>query len=445
MRGTEIAASLPANASAQREQMILDHVKAGHAILRWTPITIDVPPYRATFYVTAEPLMLGESWEDAFYPGVNAQTMQRIADYYNATLLTPQLVDQIWAQAQVRIDPFIATAGDAQMASTARFLQHSELVKNRLRPLKAGRSALVSNVGKYWVVNAATSLGKTVSGQPAAVNYGFFASRAGANQTASGSARDTSVVQNPGLAHNQLHVDYSQVVMLVARAVELCVPKSLSGLGSAYHCADGGACQAPGGAGRIRCIDIYDLAQDPTLSALVSHEGTVYMRLPNVPYEAPQACAQMALSALGTDHSDATAFGLDICGRQPPPPGPVGSRVGSGIAKGGSAIVGKKAPSGSGASIPARTHLGDKGSAVLAWQQYLVSQGFSQTSKGTLKPDGDHGGITEEASQNWERSGGGSSGSSASNGSGTQAAVVLAVTGIGMGLGWIFQGLVNPE
>lgn len=49
------------------------------------------------------------------------------------------------------------------------------------------------------------------------------------------------------------------------------------------------------------------------------------------------------------------------------------------------------------AAIPRRTSLGDKGDAVKAWQQFLISQGYAIGA-----PDGIHGPKTEAASRDYE-------------------------------------------
>jgi len=395
MKGNQIIASLPPKAGPAREKAILDFVKDGRAILKWAPIKVDMGAYRATFHVTAEPLMLGQTWEDGFYPGVTPTTMQQIADYYNAALLTPKLVDEIWKQAAVRIDPFVAMTGTQEdllrMADTATFMKHTNVIKSRIRPAKQtyaawGGSPLVANIGKYWTVSAFTSKkGKGPQGFVASENYGFFSSKKGARRSVT-LIPDVDVVQTPGHRHDYAHSDYSQLVMLVSRTVELCGPTAVSGFGDSYYnCKDGNSCQAPSGPGVVRCIDLYDLLNDPKLAGLASHEGTINARLPLVPYEKPQSCALVALAGLGQYAPEAAAFGANICGKEPPPPGPVG--------RGASGSQYVPPPSG----VPRRTRLGEKGEDVRRWQTFLISQGYS------LSPDGDHGKRTEDASLDWER------------------------------------------
>lgn len=412
MKGPEIAKAMGEKPSQAREDLILELVKSGNAIVNWRPIKVDLGPYRATFYVTAEPVMLGEDWEDGFYPGMTATTMQKVADFYNATLLTPKLVDEIWKQADSRIDPFVGLVGTAEdakrMADTATYLKHSKIIKDKIRYVRQtynsfGRKPLVSNIGKYWTVSAFTSRrGKVSHGSGvASENYGFFRTIKGTPPKSVTLMRDVDVVQTPGHAHDYAHMDYSQVAMLVARTVELCRPSGVSGFGSFYSCKSGGACDTASGSGTVECIDIYDLLNDPKLAALASHEGTITARMPDVPYQKPESCALLALAGIAEYSPEAAAFGSTVCGKEPPPPGPIGQGAKS-VAPKPPPPVPAPPPLPPGV-VPKRTLPGEKGPEVVAWQTYLIQQGYSQTLFGVLKADGDHGKITEEASRNFEK------------------------------------------
>lgn len=278
MKGPDIVASLPAGPTDQREQAILQLVKSGAALVRWVPITADLGATRATFFVTSEPLMFGETWEDAVYLPVKPKTMQLIADWYGASMLTPKLVDEIWRQADVRVDPFVATTPDAQMSSTARSSAYSKLIKDKIRAKRqaSGKSSpLTANIGKYWTVSSYTA------GNPAkAENYGFFAS--GSTKGSVTQIPNVTVIQTVGHAHNLEHTDYSQVIMLVSRKVVLCEASAVAGL-DGDSCPSGSPCETSQGPGRSRCVDLFDLAADARLWPLVKHDGPSSLRLPSVP------------------------------------------------------------------------------------------------------------------------------------------------------------------
>lgn len=364
-KGSDIASRLPATQGSARDQAVIDLVKRGNFVLRWTPVKVYHKGRKFTFFVTAEPLMLGEAWEDAFYPGVSAVAAQRIADHLNATLLTPKLVDLIWDQAKFRVDPIVSWASmqeaglpkSVAMVDTAAMMTHSKLVKERIAAARrpAGKKApLISNIGKYWVVDSQTSRRVKAASDKrldAAVNYGWHRSAKGVNDRTATRQKNTDVYQVPGTKHIQTYSDYSQLVMLVSRSVRVCEPVAMSGLGAVgYNCKDGQNCSIKGVPGRTRCVDIYDLAQDPELASVLSHEGTVNMRLPSVPFEPSKECPVQALAAFNPawveyendpDERDfpltgfgespyaamgASALGDGLCGRPPPPARTVGAQ-----------------------------------------------------------------------------------------------------------------------
>ena len=358
MKGNEIASRLPAKHGSAREEMILDFVRQGHVVVRWTPVSLFRDGKKYTFYVTAEPLMLGETWEDGFYPGMSAITMQKIADLFNSSLLTPKLVDEIWNDADFRIDPIISFPGiqaaglpkSGTMVDIATMVIHSQLVKKRIDDArkKAGKfPPLIANIGKYWVVNSQTSQrqkSRENKNADAGINYGWHRAAKGVSGRTATGQPNTDIWQPPGYEHPLSHSDYSQLCMLVSRAVRVCEPAALSGLGADlfYKCKDGKKCKVKGLPGRTRCMDIYDLAQDKTLAKLVSHEGTINMRIPSVPWEKPSSCPLIDLAEGRTEEGIAgvdgpltpyammgvagfRSFGEeDLCTKPPPAPTTIG-------------------------------------------------------------------------------------------------------------------------
>lgn len=304
--------------------------------------------------------MLGETWEDGFYPGMSAITMQKIADLFNASLLTPKLVDEIWNKADFRLDPItgwaaIQAAGlpkKATMVDTATMVLHSQIVKKRIEEArkKIGKKpALIANLGKYWVVNSQTSKrqkSREDKAADAAINYGWHKAAKGVFARTATLQPNTDIWQPPGAEHPLSHSDYSQLCMLVSRAVKVCEPQALSGFGADmfYKCKDGKKCKIKGAPGISRCVDIYDLAQDKTLAKLVSHEGTINMRIPSVTWENPESCSLLALAEGRDEDGVATAgfgstespysllgmrgpqaFGEELCGKPPPAPTSIGA------------------------------------------------------------------------------------------------------------------------
>ena len=132
---------------------------------------------------------------------------------------------------------------------TLKMALHHAGVEAKVR----GQRGLVETVGKNWVLSnlLATHAGK-------AANYGWYDSRAPSHSKPGGHGPHP-LWQPLGLAHDQAHVDYSQILRLVHRT---CVLD-----------------------GELR--DIVDVMRDPTLASLVSDEGV--MRLFRLPGVSPDA------------------------------------------------------------------------------------------------------------------------------------------------------------
>ncbi len=220
--GTDFAASLPQEPSLAREQAIWEAVRRGwHRPLAWRRLQVSAAGHQGVLWVADDALKIGDA-DDSIRVNVTAQTGQWIADHLGASLCTKHISDLIWQQADVRLTPSIQTP-DAQMAWTHRMVQHSQAVDAKLD----ARAGLVANVGKDWVLT------NRLAAQPGrAANYGWFRS-------------DGRPIQPLGLAHDVHHVDYSQVLRLVRREMEV----------------DG------------REMDIEAVGRHPELAALVSDEG----------------------------------------------------------------------------------------------------------------------------------------------------------------------------
>jgi hypothetical protein len=349
MNGDQIASLLASKKGQAREDAIVELVKQGHYVVRWAPIVVYEGGKKFTFYVTAEPLMLGETWDDGFYVGTSASTLQRIADALNATMLTPKLVDEIWNQAAFRVDPIVSwtvlqQAGlpkKATMEDIETMVLHTREVKKRIagpRSSTGSKPPLMSNIGKYWVVNSQTTKRTKIASMPkleAAVNYGWHRRAKGTSNKTATKQPDTDLYQQAGTRHSLIYPDYSQLVMLVARDVKVCEPTAVAGLGasSVYKCADGKPCSIKSEAGRTRCIDIYDLAQDPVYAKAVSHEGVINMRIPSVAWDKPDVCPMLTLAAPESDENaiaglgspyavvaPRSGLGSTTCGKPPPAP-----------------------------------------------------------------------------------------------------------------------------
>lgn len=223
---TEFWKTLPPGPGAGREALILKAVKDGqYAPFTWEPVESSYNGHKATIYVTADCLRLGD---DAMRVSVTPVTAQDIADHFGAYLPTTLIADLVWKQARVHLEPCLF--GEPRSA-TSRMHDYHEAVEAAV----AGRKGLIENVGKHWVLT-----NKLLSSPGKAANYGFFSAKAPYVSTSG-----LRMWQTLGTAHNGSHVDYSQVLRLVRGDVLV----------------DG------------KTLLFKDVATSPTLCGLVSSEG----------------------------------------------------------------------------------------------------------------------------------------------------------------------------
>lgn len=217
-RLTAVLEKFPATHSREREDLIVQAVARGALDPpEWTTITSNYKGRRAQIQVTTDALtILGVRFD------VTAEGAQRIADQLHAILPTPRILQLVWEQAAVRIEP-CTLPPDEKMASTARMIQHSSCVDQRI----GGRAGMVANEGKHWVLS-----NRIAGKENLAANYGWF-------------IRGRRPVQTVGTRHDTAHTDYSQILRLVKPIINV----------------DG------------RDIDIRSVGRSPELWGLVSDEG----------------------------------------------------------------------------------------------------------------------------------------------------------------------------
>jgi hypothetical protein len=243
VKAADFIASLPEQPTPDREAKILAAVRGGLALpITWMPVTTSIEGHEATIFVSADALAIGEP-DDWVRVDVTHTTAQQIADVLGVALPTTKIVDAAYQQATVVLEPRIQTA-DAKMAFTSRMVRHHREIEAQ----RAGRTGLVRNVGKDWVLT-----NRLVGHPDRAANYGWFSAKA---PYALGSG--LRGWQPLGLAHDRFHVDYSQVLTLVRPDVIV----------------DGSP------------RDLVDVLRSPDLWGLVSDEGPLQIvHHPGVPVE----------------------------------------------------------------------------------------------------------------------------------------------------------------
>lgn len=259
----QVLAKFPAEHSKEREELIVQAVARGaYDPPRWTTITSNYKGRRAQIQVSADALtILGVRID------VTAEGAQRIADALGTVLPTPRILQLIWEQAEVRIEPCTSNP-DAKMASTARMLEHSECVDQRI----AGKPGMVANEGKHWVLS-----NRIAGKQNLAANYGWF-------------MKGRRPIQTVGTRHDTAHTDYSQIVRLVKPTVRV----------------DG------------REVDIRNVGRSPELAGLVSDEGPLFVWRAAEPDAAPKGKETSVASSPPAAPGDPALVRVTLAEKGPP-------------------------------------------------------------------------------------------------------------------------------
>ncbi len=233
-----------------REKYIFDRVLAGTFEAKWVEVTHTVLGKTARFFVMEDALKI-----DNVRVNVSAALQQRLADVFDASLMTAQIADLVYISAARRVDPAPMTIS----TSVVSMVKHSSNVDSRLRTLGIS-DGLVADPGKHWILDKKMEL---TPGR--ACNYGWHfigTSYRGivgfrvASKLNSIGGKGVKVIQPNATAHDASHSDYSQVCQLISQT-----------------------CWIDGVEKRFS-----DLLLDPVLSSWVSHQGPLKnIRQPNVP------------------------------------------------------------------------------------------------------------------------------------------------------------------
>lgn len=234
---------------AARNKYILDAASRGALDVSWWPLTVQERGHTIRLLVTARPVRC-----DGIIFGAGARLAQQCADALGALLVTPKLLDLMYAARDVDVEPMplLGTSKpgggvwtDADMMSTEIFEYHTSLVDEAVGSWKMG---IVQSCAKPFVI------AKAASAQHG-VNYGWHLPVGTPSPWRGVSiypsvTENAMVIQQPSTWHGLDQDDYA------------------SGLIAVY-----GECLVDGLPRKT--ADVY---QDADLAWCVSHEGP----LPNV-------------------------------------------------------------------------------------------------------------------------------------------------------------------
>jgi hypothetical protein len=180
-----------------------------------------------------------------------ANELQQIADVLGCMLLTPTIVDRLWAEAGeagLQFEPVVNVKG--QIVATSNIHDVHEAIEAAITKAGGdpGDEAVLSSVGKYWVLMNRLLTGKF--GKAQAINYGWFTKGKGNGRSVTNLV---NIWQTPGGAHNDGHLDPSQVIRLMYRWARILRE----------------------GSSTWEDVDLHEVAADAALAPLISHEGVL--------------------------------------------------------------------------------------------------------------------------------------------------------------------------
>lgn len=256
--------------------MIIDDVKAGLAVFDWATITSEHKGHTLTIHVFRDAMKLPAetpTGKRLVRRMVTAIDTQQVADYLFCMMMTPKMEDLVALQAAVSIMPM--TRIDNDICANSKEWRHSDIVEQAI----GGRTGLVNTVGKSWVLTNYLADPKPLPyGARTACNYGWVNRSEGHLAV----TQPLHAWQPPAYRHNDEHKDPSQTLRLAYEVAKLEYPD-----------------------GQTSHVLMSDIATDPVLSYLISHEGPMrVLRQPSVP-------APMALKAM-KDSGNAAMFPITL-------------------------------------------------------------------------------------------------------------------------------------
>lgn len=255
----------------------------------FVPLTVEAGGHRGVFAVSQDALKV-----DGVRVNASAILQQSVADLIGASLLTPKLLDQMWAQRAITVLPCTQPI----TSSAAGMVAHSACVDRQIDKLGGiPPGGIAQTTCKTWVVSNAL-----LRHPGRAENLGWYLEHpvAGVPFDPAPTLAGARMIQSPGFAHDGHHLDYSQCVLLVASA---CV-------------VDG------------HPTTFSAVATDPNLAALVNHDGALrVLRQPGAPelVTPPAAAIKAPGKATLTLAATGAAFGAVVAG---PPGALVGAAAG---------------------------------------------------------------------------------------------------------------------
>ena len=194
---------------ADREKYIYEQVLAGNFDAEWVPLVHTSGGRTIQFDVMKDALKI-----EGIRVNVSAELQQKLADVFDASLLTTHIADLMFINAQTRVEPCPMTIS----STVASMTKHSQAVDAKVGANPVG---LVASPGKHWVLD------KKLDANPTkACNYGWhfvgitykgIKGYPAASKQNKLNGSPVSVIQPNACAHDMRHSDYSQICVLVSQ------------------------------------------------------------------------------------------------------------------------------------------------------------------------------------------------------------------------------------
>lgn len=121
---------------APREANILHEFLAGNVpdfLRKFVPVTISDGTNSISYLVMPDVLALGSD-DDYVRMPMAGMTAKQIADTYDCTLPTKKMCDQIWANAQIKLEPHPKGAPyDTSMLASSTYAWHNSIINSQLQ------------------------------------------------------------------------------------------------------------------------------------------------------------------------------------------------------------------------------------------------------------------------------------------------------------------------
>ena len=202
------------------DSMVLGAISEGRFEHVFVPIVVHAGGHTGIFRVSQDALKI-----DGVRINVSAILQQQIADMLGAYLLTPKLLDQLWAQRAVTLTPCTQPSS----STSAAMIVHSACIDTKLKTqvlidravvgagLGAGIPAdgIVQTVGKTWAITNAL-----LDHPGMACNIGWHLEHpmgGGIPFDAAPTLPGAHMIQSPGYRHDARFLDYCQLVLVIHR------------------------------------------------------------------------------------------------------------------------------------------------------------------------------------------------------------------------------------